>query len=112
MQSRTVLVVMPLYNAAKFVRKAVDSIFAQTYTDYHVLIVDDGSYDGSSDMISGYVGSTVALLRQTNSGPGVAMNRAIEYAREKEIPFIARMDADDLSLPRRLEVQLQLLHQN
>jgi glycosyltransferase involved in cell wall biosynthesis len=109
MQSPTVLVVMPLYNAAKFVRKAVDSIFAQTYTDYQVLVVDDGSSDGSREMIRGSVGSKLALVRQTNRGPGVAMNRAIEYARERDIPFIARMDADDLSLPSRLEVQLQLL---
>jgi glycosyltransferase involved in cell wall biosynthesis len=112
MQSPTVLVVMPLYNAARFVRNAVDSIFAQTYSDYHVLVVDDGSSDGSSEIISDYVGTKLTILHQTNSGPGAAMNRALEYARDTNIPFLARMDADDLSLPKRLEVQLQLLHQH
>jgi glycosyltransferase involved in cell wall biosynthesis len=112
MRNESVLVVMPLYNAASYVEKAVDSIFAQTYTGYQLLIVDDGSYDGSSEIISRYVEDKLTIMRQENGGPSVAMNLAVKYAQENRIPFIARMDADDLSLPRRLEVQLELLRKN
>jgi glycosyltransferase involved in cell wall biosynthesis len=108
-QDRPVLVVMPLYNAAAFVRKAVDSIFSQTYTDFRLLLVNDGSTDGSAEIASRYVGSKLVMLHQVKSGPGSAMNLAIQYARENHFPFIARMDADDLSLPARLEVQHRLL---
>ena len=112
MQSPTVLVVMPLYNAARFVRKAVDSILSQTYPQYQVMIVDDGSTDGSSEIFSGKIGTKFVILRQKNSGPGAAMNRALSYAWDNKIPLIARMDADDISMPTRLEVQVRLLHQN
>jgi len=107
-----ILVVMPLYNAAEFVKKAVDSILSQTFIGYRLLVVDDGSSDGSSEIIKRYFGKNVTVLYQSNSGPGVAMNRAIQYANEIQIPFIARMDADDLSLPMRLEIQLKLLKEN
>jgi glycosyltransferase involved in cell wall biosynthesis len=103
---------MPLYNAVNYVEKAVDSILSQTYPDYQLLIVDDGSSDDSSEIIKKYAGEKVTVMRQSNSGPGVAMNRAIQYAQERQIQFIARMDADDLSMPVRLEIQHRLLYEN
>ena len=112
MHGQSILVVMPLYNAANYVVKAVDSIFFQTYSDYQLLILDDGSSDGSSEIISKHAGEKITILRQSNSGPSIAMNRAIQYAYEKRIPFIARMDADDLSMPMRLEIQHGLLLEN
>ncbi len=112
MRNQSILVVMPLYNAANYVVKAADSIFSQTYSDYQLLIVDDGSSDDSSEIISKYAGEKITILRQSNSGPSVAMNRAIQYAYERRIPFIARMDADDLSMPKRLEIQHDLLLKN
>ena len=111
-QIPTVLVVMPVYNAAKYLRKAMDSILSQSYTDYELLVVEDGSSDGSYDIIYEYVGSRMHLIHQDNRGPGAAMNRAIEYAQRHNIRYIARMDADDLSMPRRLEIQIGLLEED
>jgi glycosyltransferase involved in cell wall biosynthesis len=112
MRNQSILVVMPLYNAVNYVEKAVDSIFSQTYPDYQLLVLDDGSSDGSSEIIAKYVGDKITLLHQSHSGPGVAMNRAVQYAHERQIPFIARMDADDISMPMRLEIQHELLQEN
>lgn len=112
MYAQPILVVMPLFNAASYVEKAVDSIFSQSYSNYQLLIVDDGSFDGSSEIVSRYVGEKITILSQSNSGPSIAMNRAIQYAHEKQIPFIARMDADDLSMPTRLEIQHRLMCEN
>lgn len=110
--SATVLVVIPLYNAASSVGKAIDSILSQTYTDYRILVVDDGSTDGSGDIAAMYAGDKLTILSQQNSGPAAAMNRAIDFAVENQCAYIARMDADDLSLPKRLEIQHGLLDEN
>lgn len=112
MHTQSILVVMPLYNAADYVVKAAASIFSQTCTDYQFLIVDDGSSDNGIEVVRKYAGEKIIIFRQANSGPGAAMNRAIQYANERQIPFIARMDADDLSMPERLEIQHDLLRKN
>lgn len=109
----SVLVVMPLYNAVRYLEKSIGSVLAQTFTDYCLLIVDDGSTDGSVEFIRNkFNDERLVILSQPNSGPGVAMNRALHFAREKGIQFIARMDADDISMPNRLQVQYQLLLEN
>src|SRR5690349_15640644 len=112
MKDETILVAMPLYNAAKYMAKALDSILSQTYSDFHVLIIDDGSNDGSMKIANGYASEKLTLIGQSHNGPGTAMNRAIEFAQQQHFPFIARMDADDISAPQRLEVQMQLLNRS
>lgn len=109
MENISVLVVMPLFNARPYVAKAVNSILGQTYPHFHLLVIDDGSTDGGDELVAQMQDHRILVWHQENSGPGFAMNRAIEYARINSIPFIARMDADDISLPDRLEKQINLL---
>ncbi|MEJ5200940.1 MAG: glycosyltransferase family 2 protein [Anaerolineales bacterium] len=104
-----VLVVMPLYNARPYVAQAVNSILAQTYPNFTLLIVDDGSTDGSNEVINTLLDKRILFIHQQHEGPGSAMNRGIAFAQEKNYPFLARMDADDISLPNRLEEQVRLL---
>lgn len=104
-----VLVVMPLYNARPFVAQAVHSILTQTYPNLILLIIDDGSTDGSDETIASILDNRILFFRQQHAGPGTAMNRAISFAVEQNYPLLARMDADDISLPNRLEEQVRLI---
>ena len=104
-----VLVVMPVYNAAKYIQEAIESILDQTFYDFQFLIIDDGSTDGSGKIARSYDDPRILVWEQPNAGPGAAMNRAINYADELKIPYLARIDADDISLPDRLEKQIHLL---
>ena len=100
---------MPVYNAMPYLKYAVASILEQTYKDFRFLIIDDGSTDDSHEFLKGISDPRVVLVRQNQRGPGEAMNRALEIC---EAPFLARMDADDVSDPRRLERQVTLVESN
>lgn len=104
-----VLVVMPLYNARPYVRAAVQSILDQTYTNSTLLVINDGSTDGSEQEVIPFLNKGVVLWHQENQGPGAAMNRAIAYAVHNGIHFIARIDSDDISMPDRFTKQIDLL---
>lgn len=102
-----VSVVMPLYNAAPYVADAVRSILAQTFTDFELVVVDDGSTDGSATVVETLGDPRVHLVRQPNSGrPAVPRNRALARARGK---YVAFLDADDLWLSHTLERQVDAL---
>jgi glycosyltransferase involved in cell wall biosynthesis len=103
------LVVMPVYNAQPYLIESVDSILNQSLQNFDFLIIDDVSTDGSYEYLTKLVDPRIRLMRQTRGGPGAAMNLALEHALREGIPFIARMDADDVSAPRRLESQLALM---
>jgi glycosyltransferase involved in cell wall biosynthesis len=94
-----VTVVLPLYNKAPYVRRALDSIAAQTFGEFEVILVDDGSTDGGGEIASQYPDARMRVLRQGNSGPGAARNRGIAEARGE---FIAFLDADDEWRPEYL----------
>ncbi len=100
---------MPLYNARSFVHAAIESILNQTYPYFILLVINDGSTDGSELVAESFQDHRMILWHQENHGPGAAMNRAIQYAYDKQIKFIARADADDISLPDRLEKQIRLM---
>jgi glycosyltransferase involved in cell wall biosynthesis len=100
---------MPLFNTRPYVRAAIESILNQTYSNFSLLVINDGSTDGSDQVVASIQDSRVMLWHQENQGPGVAMNHATQYALDEHIPLMARMDADDISLPQRLETQLHLL---
>jgi glycosyltransferase involved in cell wall biosynthesis len=104
-----VLVVMPLYNARPYVQAAIESVFAQTYPNFTLLVINDGSTDGSDQVAAAYQDRGLILWHQENQGPGAAMNRAIQYAHDLGIQFIARVDSDDIALPDRLEKQINLM---
>jgi glycosyltransferase involved in cell wall biosynthesis len=102
-----VTVLMPVFNAEKYLREAVESILAQTFTDFEFLIIDDGSTDGSTDIIHSYRDRRIRLIsNERNIGIGNTLNKGIELASSG---LIARMDADDISLPERLMTQYNFM---
>jgi glycosyltransferase involved in cell wall biosynthesis len=102
-----VSVVMAIYNRSDLVGEAVQSILSQTFTDFEFVIVDDGSTDGSADVVAAIKDPRIKLLRQpANRGIATSVNVGIEASSGE---YIARMDSDDLCHPDRLEVQVQML---
>lgn len=107
-ESPLVSVVVPIYNAETFIKRTLDSILTQTYTNIEVLVVDDGSLDGTADILKSFVqkDSRVKLLQQANAGVAAARNLAIEKSSGE---YIAPIDADDIWYPQKLEKQVQCL---
>ncbi len=88
-------VVIPVFNRAELIRPTLDSVLAQDAPDHEVLVVDDGSTDGTLDTLATY-GTRIRVLEQKNSGPAVARNLGIQHARGD---YIATLDSDDLWFP-------------
>lgn len=105
-----VTVLLPVYNGETYLHDAVASILNQCFKDFELLIVDDGSTDGSSKIIEGFNDSRIRVLKNAQrlklSG---ALNRGIQEGKGK---YIARMDADDISLSERLQCQVDFLEKN
>ena len=103
-----VSVVMSVYNSASYLKEAVDSVLAQSFTNFEFVIVDDGSTDRSSQILSAYAAQDprILLITQENQGLPAALNAGMAAARSE---IIARMDADDIMLPDRLAKQLSYL---
>lgn len=100
-----VTVLMPVYNALPFLRTAIDSILGQTFAEFELLLVDDGSTDGSAELIDSYHDRRLVVIRnEQNLGLSETLNKGLQLARGE---LIARMDADDVALPDRLAVQCQ-----
>ena len=97
-----VSVVIPVFNGEKFLRDAVESVLAQKYSPIEVIIVDDGSTDGTASVANSFP-ETVRYLHQINNGPAAARNRGIEQAQGSLIAFA---DADDLWPAAKLALQL------
>ncbi len=107
-----VSVVMPVYNRADTIRKAIDSILNQTFTDFEFIIVDDGSTDGTTEILDYYAkkDSRVRVLKnEQNRGISYSRNKGNDSAKGK---YIAIMDSDDYSVPNRLEKQVAYLEAN
>ncbi|NOY22196.1 MAG: glycosyltransferase family 2 protein [Acidobacteria bacterium] len=98
-------VILPLYNGGRFIRRAVDSVLAQTRSPGEVLIVDDGSNDNGSEQVP--VHSTIHIIHQQNTGVAAARNRGIKECRGI---FLAFLDQDDEWTPDKLERQAQFLN--
>lgn len=93
-------VVVPLYNKKDSIGSTIESVLAQTYSDFELLVVDDGSTDGSADVVSRYDDSRIRLIRKLNGGVSSARNEGIKNAQGAWIAFI---DGDDLWEPGFLE---------
>ena len=107
----TVSVVMPAYNAARFVVEAVESILSQTFGDFEFLIVDDGSTDETPEILRSFAArdARIRLTIRPNIGLVRTLNEMLESARGE---FVARMDSDDVSLPERFRRQMEFLREH
>jgi glycosyltransferase involved in cell wall biosynthesis len=100
----TVSIVMPAFNAARFVGTAIDSVLAQSLPDWELIVVDDGSTDATGSEVERFRDQRIRLVREVHSGlPAVARNRGIA---ESSGTYVAFLDADDAWLPAKLERQL------
>ena len=97
-------VILPVYNAEAYVREAVESILAQSFTDFECIIINDGSTDGSGAILRELAArdTRIVLVERPNDGYVSALNQGLEMARAD---LIARMDADDVSMPERFALQ-------
>lgn len=103
-ESPLVSVIIPVYNGGRFLRAALESVFAQTYRDFEVIVVDDGSADESGVIAQSF--PEVHYIHQTNQGVAAARNHGIEAARGE---FYAFLDQDDLWTPEKLKLQVEFL---
>ena len=103
-----VSVIIPCYNAARFVREAVASVLSQTYRPLEIIVINDGSTDDTEAVLQPYFGQ-IRYYSQPNHGLSATRNRAISLARGELIAFL---DADDVWLPEKLARQVQCLMQN
>jgi glycosyltransferase involved in cell wall biosynthesis len=104
-----VSVVMPAYNAERFVREALDSVLNQSFSDFELIIVDDCSKDGTWQILTEYAAAdprVVLVHNEQNLGEAGARNSGLQVARGE---YIAAMDADDVLLPDRLMLQVNYL---
>jgi glycosyltransferase involved in cell wall biosynthesis len=104
----TVSCILAVYNARRYVREAAESILQQTYRDFELILLDDGSTDGSAEILDELAARDprVRLVRRPNKGLTPTLNEGLALAGG---PFVARMDADDVSLPERFEKQVAFL---
>ena len=101
-----VSVIIPVYNGERFLRETLESVFAQTFHDYEVVCVDDGSTDGSYALLKQY-GARVRVIQQANAGQSAARNEGVRQATGA---FVAFLDQDDRWYPFKLEQQVPVLN--
>ncbi len=97
----SISVIIPLYNKAAYIERTINSVLNQTFSDYEVIIVDDGSSDGSVDIVlNTFNNSKLRVIQKKNGGPSSARNCGTKEAKSEWVVFL---DADDLMLPFCLE---------
>jgi glycosyltransferase involved in cell wall biosynthesis len=110
MQQHAISIILPAYNAAKYIEQTIDSLLKQTFTDFELLVIDDGSTDNTINIIEKFTDQRITLLKnEQNLGLVKTLNKAAKLANGK---YIARMDADDIALPNRLALQKQYLDEH
>ena len=100
-------VVMPVYNGEKYLKEAIDSILNQTFSDFELIIINDCSTDGTESIIMSYKDNRIVYIKnEKNLGVAESLNKGLDIAKGE---YIARMDADDISLPKRFERQVKFM---
>jgi len=99
-------VLMPAYNAGKYIGEAIASVLNQSFTDFELLIINDGSTDDTVEIIRSFSDPRIVLISQQNKGVAAALNLGLINARS---PYIARFDADDICYPNRLKIQYDFI---
>ena len=105
MKHPCVSVILPVYNGERYIRQSIESILAQTYQDFELLVIDDGSTDGTAGIVKAYE-NRLRYIRQPNSGASHARNQGIRLSQGKHVAF---QDADDLWEPEKLAIQVNFL---
>jgi glycosyltransferase involved in cell wall biosynthesis len=101
--------IMTVYNGLPFVEQAVDSLLAQKFDDFELVVVDDGSTDGTADRLAQRTDPRIRLIRRAHEGRVAALNHAVGLARGR---YLANLDADDVALPGRLALPARFLDQH
>lgn len=110
MNQPTVSVIMPVYNGAKYLREAINSLLDQMFTDFELIILNDGSIDQSEEVILSYNDPRIRYVKnEVNLKLVRTLNKGIQLARGL---YIARMDQDDICLPQRFEKQIEFMDNN
>ena len=78
-------VILPVFNSEEFVRKSIESVLVQTFEDFELIIVNDGSTDSSKDIIDSFKDDRIRLINQSNQGPGAARNNALKIAQGRYV---------------------------
>lgn len=105
-----ITVIMSVFNGVPYLTEAVDSILGQTFRDFEFIIIDDGSVDGTREILRSYRDSRIRLVfNENNMGLTRSLNKGLSLSRGE---FIARLDADDISCPDRLEKQFRFMRDN
>jgi glycosyltransferase involved in cell wall biosynthesis len=104
-----VSVIIAAYNAERYIRDAIESVLCQTFADFELIVVDDGSTDDTAAILDSFTDNRIKVVHQENAGRYIANNRAMSLARGQ---YIANLDADDLFLPQKLERQVSYLDEN
>jgi glycosyltransferase involved in cell wall biosynthesis len=104
-----VSVIIPTYNRRDYLKEALDSVLWQSFRDFEIIVIDDGSNDGTREMIQEVYGSSIKYIWQENQGESVARNRGLEAAQGE---YIALLDSDDRWLKEKLTKQVKYLNEN
>ena len=107
--SPLISVLLCMYNDEKFIQNSVNSIISQTYKNWEMIIIDDGSQDNTYNIVKQIKDPRIKIYRQKNKGLTRSLNIAANHAKGE---FLARQDADDISLPNRFERQIELFQVN
>lgn len=108
--NKKVTVLMPVYNGGKYLKEAIESILNQTYKDFDLLIINDGSTDNSEEVILEFSDERIKYIKNgKNMGLIETLNKGLDLISGE---YIARMDQDDISLPKRLEKQVKFMDEN
>ena len=102
----TITVLMPVYNAEKYISDAIASVLAQSFADFELLIINDGSTDETENIIRSFTDQRIVLINQANQGVAAALNNGLQIAKAE---YIARFDADDICMAQRLQTQYDFL---
>ena len=110
MKNPRITVLMSVYNGEKYLKEAIDSVLSQTFKDFEVLIINDGSIDKTSKILKTYKDPRIRIINnKKNIGLTKSLNKGLKLARGE---YIARMDDDDVSKPNRLEKQFEFMEKN
>lgn len=102
-------IILPVYNGEKYIEDAIKSVMSQTYNNWELIVIDDGSSDSTSTIVNKYINTNIHYIYQENKGPSDARNKGITVAKGE---YLAFLDADDLYKSNKLSDQLSYLNEN